>query len=378
MIMEPLIKINDLVIHFSTFDGIVKAIDGINLEIYEGEALGLVGETGCGKSVTSKAIMKILAPNALLKNGTIMYQGNNILEFSEDEMSKIRGGEFSMIFQHPLRALNPTMKIKDQIFESLLLHEKDLLLNKAIQKVDDKNPEKSSVLLNMYKSLLETELENPDALKLKILSRIPIIKGYKKYLKDDETIIDMLKRTDIANPSTVIEQYPHELSGGMRQRVMIAMALSGEPKMIIADEPTTAVDVTIQAKVLRLIQNLMAKYNTSLLLITHNLGIVAEICDRVAVMYAGTIVEVCDVYTLFENPVHPYTIGLINAVPVIGEKKMLTDIKGSVPDFLDPPTGCRFHPRCASATAACSEKKPELVEIEKGHLVACHTFKVDV
>jgi len=375
--MEPLIRINDLVIHFSTFDGIVKAIDGINLDIYEGEAIGLVGETGCGKSVTSLSIMKILAPNALLKNGEIMYRGKNILEFSEDEMSNIRGGEFSMIFQHPLRALNPTMKIKDQIFESLILHEKNLLLKKAIKKVDDENPEKSLALLNMYKNLLETELENPDSFKLKILSRIPIIKKYKEYLKDDETIIEMLTKTDIANPGTVIEQYPHELSGGMRQRVMIAMALSGEPKLIIADEPTTAVDVTIQAKILRLIQNLMAKFNTSLLLITHNLGIVAEICERVAVMYAGTIVEVCDVYTLFENPVHPYTLGLINAVPVIGEKKILRDIKGSVPDFLEPPTGCRFHTRCASAMAVCSEKKPELVEIEKGHLVACHTFKED-
>ncbi len=182
----------------------------------------------------------------------------------------------------------------------------------------------------------------------------------------------MLKNVDIAEPNTVIHQYPHELSGGMRQRVMIAMAMSSTPKLLIADEPTTAVDVTIQVKVLRLMKDLIEKLDTSILLITHNLGLVAEICDRAAVMYAGTIVEICDVYTLFENPFHPYTQGLINAVPKIGRSKELTGIGGTVPNLLNPPPGCRFHPRCPITQEICQIKKPELRKIERGHSASCH------
>ena len=374
--MQPLVRIKDLVIQFATFEGIVKAIDGINLDIYEGEALGLVGETGCGKTVTSLAITKLLAPNAILRKGEIYYKNKDILKIPEDEIIKIRGGEIAMIFQHPLRSLNPTMKIKDQILESLLLHKKSKLIEQGIKKIDEEieSGKKNTYLLSKYKNLIQMEMKKPNSYSLKISSKIPIIKKYKKYLRDDAVVIDMLKMVDIANPSTVVTQHPHELSGGMRQRVMIAMALSATPKLLIADEPTTAVDVTIQAKVLRLIKQLIDEFNTSLLLITHNLGIVAEICDRVAVMYAGSIVEICDIYTLFENPIHPYTKGLSNAIPIIGEKKELVGIGGTVPSLLDPPSGCRFHPRCGYATEICSLKKPELVEIEKGHSVACHQF----
>jgi peptide/nickel transport system ATP-binding protein len=335
--LETLVSIRDLVLQFSTFEGIVKAIDGVSLDIYKGEAIGLVGETGCGKTVTSRAIINLLAPNALLRSGEILYEGKDLLLLSDQEIRDIRGREISMIFQHPLRALNPIMTVKNQIYETLFLHKKDELIAEGIKTLDAKLAENNSSTLKMYKNLLEKEQENENSFILKIASRIPIIKKYKEYMKNDNIVIEMLENVEIANPSAVIDQFPHELSGGMRQRVMIAMALSAIPKLLIADEPTTAVDVTIQAKVLRLIKDLIEDYNMSLLLITHNLGIVSEICDRVAVMYAGNIVEICDIAVLFDNPIHPYTIGLINAIPIIGERKELQTIRGSIPSLITLP-----------------------------------------
>ena len=366
---KKLVRIRNLTLHFATFEGIVQAIDDVNLDIYTGESLGLVGETGCGKTVTSRCIVRLLAPNALILNGEIYFDGREIFNLSEEELRGIRGDEISMIFQEPLRCLNPTMTVEDQIFEALLPQRSELVRS-AIERIDKQDSE--SLRLKIYKGLLEKELENPDSLLLKVTARLPLIKRYQQYLKDESRIIEMLKNVDIAEPNTVIHQYPHELSGGMRQRVMIAMAMSSTPKLLIADEPTTAVDVTIQVKVLRLMKDLIEKLDTSILLITHNLGLVAEICDRAAVMYAGTIVEICDVYTLFENPLHPYTQGLINAVPKIGRSEELTGIGGTVPNLLNPPSGCRFHPRCPIAQEVCQIKKPELREIERGHTASCH------
>lgn len=359
-------------LHFATFEGIVQAIDDVSLDIYKGESLGLVGETGCGKTVTSRCITRLLAPNAMIRNGTVYFEGREIFGLSEEELREIRGKEISMIFQEPLRSLNPTMPVVDQIFEALL-HQRSELVQLAIERIDEQGTD--SLRSKIYKGLLEKELKNPDSLLLKISARLPLIKRYKHYLKDEQRIIRMLENVDIADPKTVIHQYPHELSGGMRQRVMIAMAMSSTPKLLIADEPTTAVDVTIQVKVLKLMKELIEKSETSILLITHNLGLIAEICERVAIMYAGSIVETCDVYTLFENPQHPYTQGLINAVPKIGRRQELQGISGTVPNLLNPPSGCRFHPRCPYAMDVCQIEKPEQIEIERGHTASCHLIK---
>jgi oligopeptide/dipeptide ABC transporter ATP-binding protein len=373
-IMEKLLSIKNLVLYFSTFEGTVKAINDVDLDIYKGEALGLVGETGCGKSVTSRAIIKLLAPNALLKSGEIIYNGKNLLNLSDREIRKIRGKEISMIFQHPLRALNPIVLVKDQIFESLLLHKKQELITDGIRILEKQLSKKNIFLFKIYRKLLEIESKKEKSFILNMARKIPLIKNYNKYIKNDEKIINMLKEVQISHPTAVINQYPHELSGGMRQRVMIAMALSAIPQLLIADEPTTAVDVTIQAKILKLIKDLIDNYNMSLLLITHNLGIIAEICDRVAVMYAGTIVEICDVNTLFENPLHPYTKGLIQAIPKINRREKLETIRGTVPNLINLPDGCLFNTRCDIYTEKCRYKKPKLIEIEYEHYISCHNF----
>jgi oligopeptide/dipeptide ABC transporter ATP-binding protein len=317
--MKEILSIENLYVNFRTLWGVAKVLDNVNLKIYEGEIFGLVGETGCGKSVTAMSILRLLPSTAEI-SGRIIFKGEDLLKKSEEEMRKIRGKEITMVFQDPMTSLNPLFKIKDQMVDIITAHEK--------QSKDE--------ALSLAKRLL-TLVGLPD-------------------------------------PERVLNSYPHELSGGMRQRVMIAMALSLNPSLLIADEPTTALDVTIQKQILDLILDLKEKYKFSVLLITHDLGIVAEICDRVGVMYAGNIVEVADTKDLFENPLHPYTQGLLSTVPDPRRKKTLRPLRGSVPSLLNPPSGCRFHPRCDRMCDICTKQKPELIEHSKGHFVACHLY----
>jgi len=322
---KPVLEVKNLRTYFHTDDGIVKAVDGVSFEVYQGETLGIVGESGCGKSVTSLSIMRLLDEKGEIAGGEIYFKGKNLLNLSEEEMRKIRGNDMAMIFQEPMTALNPVYTVGDQIMEAILLH----------QDVDKE--------------------------------------------KAREMAIEMLKKVGIPEPEKRVDEHPHELSGGMRQRAMIAMALSCNPTILFADEPTTALDVTIQAQILELMLELQKEYGMSIIMITHDLGVIAEMADRVVVMYAGKVVEYADIRTLFKDPKHPYTWGLMNAIPRLDEdKEVLYNIPGVVPDPLDFPKGCRFHTRCALATEKCRTEEPPLEEIESSHKVACwHVDKLE-
>jgi len=321
--MKELLKVKNLKTYFFTHEGTVKAVDEVSFSVNQGKTLGLVGESGCGKSVTALSIMRLIPnPPGKIVSGEIWFEGKNLLKLNEKEIRKIRGKKISMIFQEPMTSLDPVFTIGHEIVEAIQLHQG---LNK-------------------------------DEAKKKAIEALKIV-----------GIPDAEKR---------IDHYPHQLSGGMRQRVMLAMALSCNPTLLIADEPTTALDVTIQAQILRLINDLKDKFGASVMLITHNLGVIAEMCDYVAVMYAGHIVEYTNVDTLFYNPLHPYTRGLHKSMPRLDlEVERLDTIKGLVPNLLDLPSGCPFHPRCDFSFKRCVEEMPELIEVENSHLVRCHLVK---
>jgi len=320
--MKTLLEIKNLKTHFFTHEGIVKAVDGVSLKINQGETLGIVGESGSGKSVTALSIMRLIPqPPGKIINGEVYFEGQDLLKLNDKEIREVRGKKISMIFQEPMTSLDPVFTIGHEIIETIQLHQ----------------------------GLSKTEAR--------------------------EKAIDILKIVGIPDVEKRIDNYPHELSGGMRQRVMIAMALSCNPTLLIADEPTTALDVTIQAQILRLINDLKNKFGASVMLITHDLGVIAEMCDYVAVMYAGHIVEYTDVYTLFKHSLHPYTKGLSKSIPRLDvEVEHLDVIPGIVPNLLDLPSGCPFHPRCNFCFEKCVEEIPELIEIEDSHLVKCHLF----
>ncbi|MHB1395105.1 MAG: ABC transporter ATP-binding protein [Clostridia bacterium] len=321
--MEKLLEIKNLRTYFYTEDGVIPAVDGVDLYIKPGETLGIVGESGCGKSVTSISILRLIPspPGKILEGSEILFDGKSLLELSEREMRKIRGNEISMIFQEPMTSLNPVFKIGDQISETLMLHQK---MNKGQARVKS---------------------------------------------------IEMLKLVGIPRPEKVVDDFPHRLSGGMRQRAMIAMALACNPKLLIADEPTTALDVTIQAQILDLMNKLKSEINASVMLITHNLGVVAETCQRVVVMYAGKVVEEGDVYSIFEDPKHPYTVGLLKSIPSTEvEQGKLESIPGVVPNPLNMPKGCRFEPRCSKAMEICKEKQPEVTVLGEERRVSCFIY----
>ncbi len=305
---ELLLEVKNLKTYFHTEDGVVKAVDGLSFEIYKGEVLGVVGESGCGKSVTSLSIMRLVQePPGKITADTLSFEGDEILKKSESAMRKIRGNDISMIFQEPMTSLNPVYTVGNQISEAIILHQK---LSK------DKAMEKS---------------------------------------------VEMLRKVGIPLPEKRVHEYPHQLSGGMRQRVMIAMALSCNPKLLIADEPTTALDVTIQAQILELMATLQRDFDAAIMLITHDLGVIAETADRVVVMYAGKVVEYSDVNTIFHEPRHPYTWGLLQSIPRLdAERERLLVIEGVVPNPLFLPDGCKFHPRCRFASEKCVEEEPEL------------------
>jgi len=315
---KTLIEITDLKTYFYTEDGVVPAIDGVSFKINKGETLAIVGESGSGKSVTSLSIMRLVQPPGKIINGDIVFNGENLLDKSDAEMRAIRGNKISMIFQEPMTSLNPVYRVGDQISESLILHQ---------------------------------GMSKKEAM---------------------EQAVKLLKLVGIPEAERRVQQYPHELSGGMRQRVMIAMALACKPELLIADEPTTALDVTIQSQILELMKELKEKTNTSILLITHDLGVVAEMADRVVVMYAGQIVEQGDVYTIFENPKHPYTEGLLRSMPSYGKRTdKLHVIEGVVPNPLRLPKGCRFAPRCQYATELCYAEMPEITQVTEDEVVRC-------
>jgi len=318
-----LLEIKNLVIHYIIDDGTVRAVNELNLSMSKGETLGLVGETGAGKTTTALGLMRLVPnPPGKIISGEIWFNGENLLSLQEADMRKIRGDKISMIFQDPMTSLNPVIPIRDQIAEVILLHEK-LTVQEAYTKAEE------------------------------MLMKVGIQKERAK-------------------------EFPHQFSGGMRQRVVIAIALACNPELLIADEPTTALDVTIQAQVMELMKELKNELHTSMIMITHDLGVVAEICDKVAIMYAGSIVERADKAELFKNPKHPYTIGLFNSLPDIKlDVDNLKPIKGLMPDPMDLPTGCPFHPRCDMAKPECSIKTPENTEINENHVVKCLLFGSD-
>lgn len=320
--MKNLLEVKNLKTHFYTEDGIVPAVNGVDFNLKPGETLGIVGESGCGKSITSMSIMRLIpTPPGKIVDGEILFDSKNIVKMSESEMRKIRGNDIAMIFQEPMTSLNPVYTIGSQIMEAIMLHQ------------------------NMDKKAAR------------------------------QKCIEMLKLVGIPRAEEVLDDYPHQFSGGMRQRAMIAMALSCNPKLLIADEPTTALDVTIQAQIIELMKELKEKLNTAIMLITHDLGVVAEMADHVIVMYAGRIVEDANVLDLFKDPKHPYTIGLMKSKPSLeGGAKRLDVIPGSVPNPLAMPEGCAFHPRCSHAMEICQKQVPELKSIGAGRKVRCWLY----
>jgi peptide/nickel transport system ATP-binding protein len=321
--MAPLLEIKGLKTHFSTDDGMLQAVDGVDITLNKGETLCVVGESGCGKTVTAMSILKLIAmPPGRIVEGQILFEGRDLVPLTSHELDDIRAKDIGFIFQEPMTSLNPVLTVGEQVAEVLRRHE---------------------------------GLSNKDALA---------------------RTVEMFKLVQIPNAAGRLHDYPHQFSGGMRQRVMIAMALACKPKLVIADEPTTALDVTIQAQILDLLQDMKDRFGMAVMLITHAMGVVAETAQRVVVMYAGKVVEEADVDSLFENPRHPYTQGLIRSIPRIdldsAQKTRLEAIGGTVPILINPTPGCRFAPRCRFAFALCSEQEPVLREVAPGHRMACH------
>ena len=317
---KSILRISGLKTYFFTSEGVIKAVDGVDFEVKKGEVLGLVGESGCGKSVTALSILRLVAsPPGRILDGKIEFMGEDLRTLSEDDMREIRGKTISMIFQDPLTSLNPVLRIGYQISEVFRFHKG----------------------LDRIRSLQES--------------------------------IRMLKATEIPSPEERVRSYPHEMSGGMRQRAMIAMALACEPALLIADEPTTALDVTVQAQVLKLMKEICRERETAILLITHDMGVIANMCQRVAVMYAGRVVEYTDVFTLFSEPAHPYTEALLGSLPRLGTKRNRLDtIEGQPPQLNRLPPGCSFEPRCEYSALRCKEEVPGVTLLGEGHQVRCH------
>ena len=318
---KPILEVKNLRVSYHTYAGEVKSVRGVDLTLQKGEALAIVGESGCGKSVTAKSIMGLIkAPQGEIKEGSeILYHGENILKYDKKQWQHYKGGECAIIFQDALASLNPTMRVGKQIMENLMGHK------------------------NMTKKEAAKEA------------------------------VEMLRMVGIPEPEKRVKQYPHEFSGGMRQRVMIAMAFANHPKLLIADEPTTALDVTIQDQILKQMRNMQQEFGTSIMFITHDLGVVAELCDRVVVMYGGLIMEQAPINEIFDNPKHPYTLGLLASIPRLNQdkSKRLVPIAGSPPDMINPPKGCPFAPRCPYARNICAAECPEFTKISPEHSSRC-------
>jgi peptide/nickel transport system ATP-binding protein len=381
--MADLITIRDLSVRFYTYEGVVHAVDDLDLDIRQGETLGVVGETGSGKTMTALAILRLVPYPGKIESGTVIFHGAgetgevDLLKLREDKMRSIRGNRISMVFQEPGSALNPVFSIGDQISEVFLLHRREELARRAKDRVDNLLGNGNAASLRRpfwrWESRLYGKIaKDSHPLEPRVLSHVPIFRRLLGRLKGEAQLltVDMLKSVEIPDAARVAVHYPHELSGGMKQRAVIAMALACSPRLLIADEPTTSLDVTIQAQMLELFRRIKVDTGASVLFITHNLGVAAEVCDRVAVMYAGRLCEVANVEDIFLHPTHPYTRALLEAVPKPG--KELHTIPGALADPLNPPPGCRFHPRCPDATEKCKLERPKLKEVAKDHMVACY------
>ena len=451
---DPVLRVRDLKVNFYTYDGVVKALDGVTLEVAPRETLGLVGETGCGKSVTVNSLVKLIPiPPGRIESGQALlhwpvpcpkcrgkgcetcggtgrldkceacsgrgtcaacrghgrFQDGkscarcgglgrcrscdatgrrhvDLLALSARELREVRGSAMSMIFQEAMSALNPVLKIGEQIGESFYYHQREALcratiarLEKEIERVRKSTTGTLRVIpLRVYLALYRRMVKNPESRTFQFLRKVPVVRRYHRWIEKEmeERSLDALRKVRIPAPEEVLKAYSYELSGGMTQRVVIAIALAGNPKVLVADEPTTALDVTIQSQILRLMQDLKTELGAAIIFITHDLAVIAQICDRVAVMYAGTIAETAPVRDIFKRPLHPYTRGLIGAIPRPHQDLVrLSEIPGNVPNLVNPPQGCRFHPRCKFAKPeVCASEKPLLVEVEAGHRVACHMY----
>jgi peptide/nickel transport system ATP-binding protein len=425
-----LVETKDLHTNFYTFEGVVRALNGVSLVVNQGETYGLVGESGCGKSVSVRSMMRIVQAPGRIDSGKIFMflnsedrsKGIEICRRTEAYMESIRGCDISMIFQEPGAALNPVLSISEQIEESYRFHRMDSMLSETVAALRaEREPLRRLSLVRLWKGmqvvLFSRELEGfrryekrvhtidnelyvledrgdaqaqrrknelnhtrdrvrPRDLLTAIVRRIPLLRMYRRRLRTTirAQVIELLRSLGIPNPANVAQRYPHELSGGMQQRIVIAIALACHPTLLIADEPTSNLDVTIQAQIVDLIKVLKKTTISSVLFITHDLGLVAEVCDRVTVMYAGDVSETATVKELFKKPLHPYTQGLLNSVPKARQEEELAMIPGAVPNLIHPPSGCRFHPRCPHRMEICSDVKPPLVEHSPGHWVACYLY----
>jgi peptide/nickel transport system ATP-binding protein len=318
---EKLLEVSDLRTYFFTEAGVVKALDGISLEVYKGQAVGLVGESGSGKSVTAQSVLRIVPRPGRIVTGSVKFEGEELLSKSESDMRKLRGSKMAIVFQDPTTSLNPVYTVGKQLTDILILH-RDLSKQEASKRA-----------------------------------------------------LSLLERVGIQEPEKRLKAYPHELSGGMKQRVAIARALSCEPVLLFADEPTTNLDVTIQAQVLELLKQLQKELNMTMVMITHDMGIIADLTERVTVLYAGKVMEIADTPTLFRSPKHPYTEALLKAVPSVRQTRALEVIPGNIPNLIEPPTGCVFHPRCKYAKDICMKQEPSLEKVAESHYAACHFWR---
>jgi len=425
-----LVETRDLYTNFYTFEGVVRALNGVSIVVRQGETYGLVGESGCGKSVSVRSMMRIVqAPGQIDAGQILMFlnqedrrKGIEIVRRTEAYMTSIRGCDVSMIFQEPGAALNPVLSISEQIAESYRFHRMDQMLKETVEDRRAARAKRARLTpaglwSDMQILLLTRELdaltrhdarvqkidnelydlealEDPASLWRKeglnrardrtrrrdplaaFTARVPLLRRYRRAVNATirSHVVELLRSLGIPNPENVARRFPHELSGGMQQRIVIAMALACHPTLLIADEPTSNLDVTIQAQIVELIKTLKKTTISSVLFITHDLGLVAEVCDRVTVMYAGDVSETATVKELFRNPLHPYAQGLLNSVPKARQEGELAMIPGAVPNLIRPPSGCRFHPRCPSCMEVCRSTKPPVIEHSPGHWVACHLF----
>lgn len=382
--MSNIVDIQNLVLRFYTYEGVVKALEGVSVSARKGETLGVVGETGCGKTMTGLSIFNLIPPPGRIEGGRVLFTGRDgkavdLLSQKESVLTNVRGKDISMIFQEPSSALNPVFTVGNQISEVFLHHRREELIKSTIDELekDIQSVGATSLKTRIYeieRNIYLKMLKNSNSLSLRVLSKIPIVKRYKGRLNKEtrKQVVNLLKELELPDPERVADMYSHELSGGMQQRIVIAMALACNPLLLTADEPTTSLDVTIQARILDLIRRLKKRFGTTVIFITHDLGVIAEMCDRVAVMYAGRMCEMADVMEIFKRPLHPYTKALMESIPRVGEE--YKSIKGTVPNLISPPQGCRFHPRCPNAMEICAKVIPEMIEVKKDHFVSCHLF----